>query len=169
MTSQLSPASSVTSRNYSKYKVDDVSGARGGYCANISCFTMTNHKIQVRNRYLRVSKYTSCDVWKICVHTSHNCGEKSKKVVLGLSGDNAEQVSVCLARVSEPRISDQDNCRTYPSSLSLSFSLWGRPVAIMAITRSTKRSNTTYMETRKFCLWVNFSSSRFGKKRTSFL
>lgn len=94
MTSRLSPAPLVTSRNYSKYKVDDVSGARGGYCANISRFTMTNHKIQVRNRYLRVSKYTNCVMWKICVHTSHKYGEKSKKVVLGLCGDNAEQVCV---------------------------------------------------------------------------
>ncbi|KAK8389069.1 hypothetical protein O3P69_020802 [Scylla paramamosain] len=41
-----SRGSAVTSCNYSKYKVDDVSGARGGYCANISRFTMTNHKIQ---------------------------------------------------------------------------------------------------------------------------
>ena len=73
-----------------------------------------------------------------------------------------------LGCVSEPRLRDVIIVAFIPF-FSLSFSLWGRRVAIMAITHSTKLSNIIYTETRKFCPWGSFSSSRFGRMKRSYL
>lgn len=95
----------VTSRNYSKYKVDDVSGVRARFCANNSPFTMTNHKIQVRNRYWSVFKYTVRAMWEMCRNLRPTWGEKSEKVWAWL-----EIMQVCAWLVCEAEDKWADNC-----------------------------------------------------------
>ena len=119
-----------------------------GACVCLSVSAVLCEKsvhIRAINRKKRAKRW--CLVWMVIIQS---------RSVLG-----------CVS-VWEPRISDLIIVAFIPL-LSIYFSLWGRPVAFMAITHSTKLSNIRYMESRKFCPWVNFSSSRFGRMKRSYL
>lgn len=82
---------------------------------------MTNHKIQVRNRYWSVFKYTVRVMWKMCVNLRPTKGEKSEKVWAWL-----EIMQVCAWLVCEAEDKWADNCCIL-SSFSFFLQFVGSP------------------------------------------